>query len=639
MKTQPYGSWSSPISTAMLTKDTIHLDQLTHTPSAIYWVESRPSDQGRNVIVGRRDDGTIEDRTPAPFNARTRAHEYGGRCYTVHEDTIFFTNFSDQRIYRLNPGQAPIPITAEGAMRYADLVFDALHNRLLCIREDHRQSDIQAETSIVSVDPNGDLYGTVLVHGNDFYADPRISPDGATLAWVTWNHPQMPWDGTQLWTATINAQGHLQNPRQITGSSSESVMQPVWSPDGHLTWISDREGFWNLYRWENERIRAIYPMAAEFARPAWVFGLANYVYKNADTIVATYFHHGTWHIGLLNIPAQHLDEIVTPYTFFTHPVLDHDSIFVIAGSWTQPEALVELPLTRGVPTLIKSSQMLPIDSQDISVPQLLEFPTEQGQSSYMTFYPPTNHNVIAPEGERPPLIVISHGGPTSASNPLFQIGIQYWTTRGFAVADVNYGGSTGYGRAYRERLMGQWGIVDVDDCTNAAIFLAQHGLVDPNRMVIRGGSAGGFTTLACLTFKKVFKAGASYYGVSDIGALARETHKFESRYMDNLVGPWPEAKSVYIERSPLYHAENITAPIIFFQGLDDKIVPPNQAEMMVNKMKSNHIPVAYLAFAGEGHGFRQAENIQRATEAELYFYSRILGFDLPTPVEPVEIIS
>ncbi len=640
MTQKPYGSWPSPVSTPMLTKDSIHFDQALLDQDTLYWIEARPSDAGRNIIVRRNPDGSFQDITPAPFNARTRAHEYGGRCYLVHNGTVFFTNFSDQRLYRQDPGKDPVPVTAEGPVRYADMVFDSHHNRLLAVREDHRLSDIQAETSIVSINPDGDDYGVVMVGGNDFYSDPRVSADGSSVAWLTWNHPQMPWDGTELWAAAVGHRGHFEHPQKICGSVEESVLQPVWSPDGILTWVSDRDGYWNLYRLSGGRIEPIYPMAAEFAVPAWVFGLSTYSYADRDTIAATYFLHGTWRLGLITLSSRTLQELPEPYTYLANPVATSHSVFAIAGSWTEPEALVEIPLPAGAPSIIKSSQGISaMDPDDISVPELVEFPTAGGQTAYAAFYPPKNHSVTGPPDEKPPLMVISHGGPTSSSAPLFKLGIQYWTTRGIAVADVDYGGSTGYGRDYRRRLIDHWGIVDVEDCTNAALFLANRGLVDPERMVIRGGSAGGFTTLACLTFRDVFRAGASYFGVSDIGALARETHKFESRYMDNLVGPWPEAQAVYEARSPLFHAEQITAPVIFFQGLEDKIVLPNQAEMMVAKMKDNHIPVAYIAFEGEGHGFRQAKNIQRSTEAELYFYSRILGFELASPVEPVEIES
>ncbi len=636
---KPYGSWLSPITTAMLTEDTVHFDQPLFDQNTLYWIEARPSDGGRNVIVRRNpQDGSIEDVTPAPFNVRTRVHEYGGRSYTVHNGTVYFSNFADQRLYRHKPGQPPRAITEEGPVRYAEMTFDVARQRLIAVREDHRLSDIQAETTLVSIHPDHDEFGTVLVAGHDFFSDPRISPDGSKAAWLSWDHPQMPWDGTELWTADATAGGSWEHARKITGSPTDSVLQPEFSPDGTLTFLSDRSGFWNLYRLQDGEARPVYPMDAEFGGPSWVLGITHYVYLNARTIAAIYRQDGIAHWGTIDVDTHVLTEHPTPYTHLAEPVASQENtVVVLAGSWRDPQALVSMALPDGGASPIRVSQHLAVDPQDISIPTAITYPTENGVTAHMTFYPPKNHAFAAPEGEKPPLIVISHGGPTSNSTPMLSLGVQYWTTRGFAVADMDYGGSTGYGREYRRRLQNRWGIVDVEDCTNGALYLARQGLADSQRMVIRGGSAGGFTTLACLTFRDVFRAGASYYGVSDIGALARETHKFESRYMDGLVGPWPEAQDVYEARSPLFHAEQISSPVIFFQGLDDKIVLPNQAEMMVDKLRENHVPVAYIAFPGEGHGFRQSANIQRATEAELYFYSRILGFKLASPVEPVPI--
>ncbi|WP_020375422.1 alpha/beta hydrolase family protein [Sulfobacillus thermosulfidooxidans] len=635
---KPYGSWSSPVSTEMLTQNTVTFDQPHFDGDTLYWIETRPHEEGRNVIV-RFNPLTqeIQDMTPPGFNARTMAHEYGGRAYVVHDGDIFFCNFQDQRLYRQIQGGKPEPITSDLPIRYADMIFDTHHHRIIAVREDHRISDIQATTTIVSINPEGDECGTVLVSGHDFYSDPRLSPDGQQLTWLAWNHPQMPWDGTELWLADLNHEGYPTNSQRLKGSSTESILQPVFSPAGVLTFLSDESGWWNLYQWVDGTAQAIYPMAAEFGTPPWVFGMTTYGYITPDQIVAVYTENGSRHLGLIDLKKHTLTEIKTPYTYFALPVTHHHHVAMIAGSWQEPAALVTWHGEHTEIQVIKRSQNVVMNPEDISVPSFITFPTAHNQEAYMHFYPPKNHAFTGVPGEKPPLMVISHGGPTSSGTPLFHLGIQYWTTRGFAVADVDYGGSSGYGRAYRRRLEGQWGVVDVEDCTNAALYLAQQGLVDQNRMVIRGGSAGGFTTLACLAFRDVFRAGASYFGVSDLGALARETHKFESRYMDSMVGPWPEAEALYHKRSPLFHADQIKAPVIFFQGLDDKIVLPNQAEMMIEKLQENHIPVAYIAFPEEGHGFRQAQNIKRATEAELYFYSRILGFSLAEAIDPVPI--
>lgn len=520
-------------------------------------------------------------------------------------------------------------------MRYADLVWEHGRQRLIAIREDHTDSDIQAVNTIVAIDPESGSTGTVLVEGADFYLYPRISPDGKKLAWIQWNHPNMPWDGTELWVGDLNDHG-VSHAERVAGGLDESVVQPVWSPDGTLYFVSDRSNWWNLYRWDDGKaVPIIAPMAAEFGQPNWQIGTANYGFLG-DDIIAFYSQNGSDQLVRIHPRSGEMTPMNSDYTVYAQVRTNAKRAVLFAASATEPRALVSWDPEKGF-QVMKASGEVPIGSEDISVPQAIEFPTENGLTAHAFFYPPRNHQFQAPVGDKPPLIVFSHGGPTGNTVAVFSLAIQYWTTRGFAVVDVNYGGSTGYGRAYRNRLYDAWGLVDVADCTNAARYLARQGLVDENRLAIRGGSAGGYTTLACLTFTDAFHVGASYYGVSDIGALARETHKFESRYMDKLVGPWPEAAEVYHARSPIMHAEQLTRPVIFFQGLDDKIVLPNQADLMVQSLKDRGIPVAYLTFEGEGHGFVQAENVIRAQEAELYFYAQILGIDLSDAIEPVPI--
>ncbi len=639
MTKQSFGSWPSPVTAQMLTGvSPYHFSQLQFDGSNLYWVEEMPNEGGRNAVVCFDCYGQTAPITESPYNVRTRAHEYGGRSYVVHEDTVYFSNFADQRLYRQKRGEDPIPVTAPGPLRYADMVFDARHRRIIAVREDHRVSDIHAETTLVIIDPQGDEYGTPWVSGHDFYMHPHISEDGSRCAYLAWNHPQMPWDGTELWLADISSEGELINRRHITGSAADAILQPTFSPGGVLTFLSDRSGWWNLYQWVNDDAQAVFPAPYEFGMPPWVFGMTSYGYLNEDRILAVYTDGGIRHLVQIDVKSHSLTEWHLPYTYFDSPaVRDSGHAAFIGASWHSPVAIVNLCVARGTSEVIRPSQVAPMDTRDISVPVFQPFPAAESQQAFMAFYPPNNHRFTGPDHELPPLIVISHGGPTSTGTPLFSPAIQYWTTRGFAVADVDYGGSSGHGRAYRNRLRGQWGIVDVDDCTRAALYLADQGAVDPRRMVIRGGSAGGFTTLACLTFRDVFRAGASYYGVSDLAALARETHKFESRYLDSLIGPWPEREEIYRERSPLFHAERIHAPVIFFQGLDDKVVLPEQSQMMVEELRHNHVPVSYIAFPDEGHGFRNADNIERAIQAEWYFYSRILGFPLPEPIEPVAI--
>ena len=447
----------------------------------------------------------------------------------------------------------------------------------------------------------------------------------------------MPWDGTELWIGDLQADGSLRRAQRVAGGARESIFQPEWSPDGVLHFVSDRTGWWNLYRWRDGLIEHLMEMEAEFGRPQWVFGMSTYAFESAGRIICTYNQQGSWRLASLDAVTRKLEPIETPYSEISSLRTAPGRAVFLAGSPTEPTSIVQLDLaTRRMEVLRRSSEV-EIDTGCLSIPQAIEFPTEQGLTAHAFFYPPQNRDYIAPPDERPPLLVRSHGGPTGATSSTLNPEIQYWTSRGFAVLDVNYGGSTGYGRAYRQRLEGQWGIVDVDDCVNSARYLLQRGEVDGDRLVIRGGSAGGYTTLCALTFRNIFRAGASYYGVSDLEALTKETHKFESRYLDRLIGPYPERHDLYRERSPIHFTERLSCPVVFFQGLEDKVVPPNQAEMMVEALRAKELPVAYLLFDGEQHGFRRAENIKRALDAELYFYSKLFGFELADPVEPVLI--
>ncbi len=490
--------------------------------------------------------------------------------------------------------------------------------------------------TLVSIGLAGGEDIQVLVSGNDFYAAPRLSPQGNQLCWITWNHPNMPWDGTELWVAEVKADGSLGHSERVAGGVDESIFQPEWSPDGILHFVSDRAGWWNLYRWGGGDVEPLCEMAAEFGLPQWVFGMSTYAFESTGSIICTYTQQGNWHLARLDTTKQ-LQLINTPYTEISSLRANAGSAVFCAGSPTKSTSIVQIELATGHLSVLRRSNEVAIDSGYLSIPQTIEFPTENGLTAYAFFYPPQNHDYTTPPLELPPLLVKSHGGPTAAASSRLNLGIQYWTSRGFAVLDVNYGGSTGYGRKYRQRLNDQWGIVDVDDCVNGAKYLIERGEVDSNRIAIAGGSAGGYTTLCALTFRDSFKAGASYYGVSDLEALARDTHKFESRYLDRLIGPYPERSDLYYERSPVHFTERLDCPVIFFQGLEDKIVPPSQAEMMVSALKAKGLPVAYVLFEGEQHGFRRAENIKRALDGELYFYSRVFGFELAEKVEPVVI--
>jgi dipeptidyl aminopeptidase/acylaminoacyl peptidase len=632
----PYGTWKSPITADVVVSNVVSPGQIALEGDDIYWVESRPVERGRSVVVRRTPDGQTSDCTPAGFNARTRVHEYGGGAYAVSGDTIYFSNFADQRLYRLTPGTEPQPVTSASGMRYADGVIDQNRGRMICVREDHTIPG-QAANTLVSLNLAGDAGGQVLVSGNDFYSSPRLSPDGSRLAWLTWNHPNMPWDGTELWTAQIGANGNLENAERVAGGAAESIFQPEWSPKGVLHFVSDRSGWWNLYHWRDGQVEPLWEMEAEFGQPQWVFGMSLYGFESEQSLICAYNQRGVWHLARLDTVARKLELIDTPCTEISEVRVGSGGVLFRGGSATQPLSIFRLDLTTHRLEVIRSAREVTIDPGYFSTPQTIEFPTENGLTAYGFFYPPQNRDYAGPPDERPPLLVKSHGGPTGSTSTYLDYKIQYWTSRGIAVLDVNYGGSTGYGRAYRQRLNDQWGIVDVDDCVNGARYLVGQGQADGNRLAITGGSAGGYTTLCALTFRDTFKAGASYYGVSDLETLATDTHKFESRYLDSLVGPYPEQADVYRQRSPIHYTERLSCPIIFLQGLEDEIVPPSQSEKMFEAVRAKGLPVAYLTFEGEQHGFRGAENIKRALEAELYFYSRIFGFELADPIEQIPI--
>lgn len=624
----PYGSWKSPITSDMIASGTIRLEQVVLEGDNIYWIEMRPAEGGRCVVVRRSPEGQIIDITPSPFNARTRVHEYGGGAFVIHEGTVYFSNFSDQRIYCQDPGGQPLPITPEGNLRYADGIIDPHHDRLICVCEDHTVAEREPVNNLVSIDLHGKKRGQVLVSGNDLYSSPRLSPDGSYLAWLTWDHPNMPWDGTELWVGELKSDGSLSRIKRVAGGIDESIFQPEWSPDGILHFVSDRTGWWNLYCWIKGRIEPITGMEVEFGAPQWFFGMSTYAFESSDNIICAYDEKGTWKLANVDTATKKLQSIKTPYTDISYLRARSGKVVFVAGSPTESASIVQLDLQSERIEIFRRSTDMVIDAGYLSIPRAIEFPTEHGLTAHAFFYPQKNQDYIAPPGEQPPLLVISHGGPTSVVSSKLDLMIQYWTSRGFAVLNVNYGGSTGYGRAYRLRLNGQWGVVDVDDCVNGAKHLIELGEVDGDRLIIRGASAGGYTTLCALTFRDIFKAGADYYGVSDLEAMRKETHKFESRYLDRLIGPYPEYRDLYQKRSPINFIDNLSCPVIFFQGLEDRVVPPDQTEKMFNALSRKGLPVSYMPFDGEQHGFRRAENIKRALDAELYFYSKVFSFRL-----------
>ncbi|MGB1253885.1 MAG: S9 family peptidase [Candidatus Promineifilaceae bacterium] len=632
----PYGSWKSPITSDLVSVAKGRINEPRFSQGVV-WLEQRPSENGRYALVRRSPDGELSDVTPMPFNVRTRVHEYGGGSYIATDSHIYFVNFADQRVYQISDGGQPEPITLEDKFRYADFAVDSTRNLLFCVREDHRGTG-EPVNELAVIPTDGNLaQSRVIKGGHDFFASPCLSPDGSKLAWISWDHPNMPWDGTQLWVASIGAGGWLDDAVCVAGGTDESIFQPQWSPDGKLHFVSDRSGWWNLYRLNMGEVEPLCEQSFEFGLPHWVFGRSTYDFISAEKILCTYGENGISHLATIDTTNGTLTTIPTDFTDIEYVRVQADRAIFAAGSATQGTGIFALDLGTQAVTPVSPASDNGFSSDYISKPEAIEFPTENDLTAHAFFYPPHNPDFQAPDGEKAPLLVLSHGGPTSASAAVFSLKIQYWTSRGIGVVDVNYGGSTGYGRAYRQRLNGQWGIVDSEDCINAARYLVDQGQADTDRLIIRGGSAGGYTTLYALTFHDFFSAGSSHYGVSDLETLAQDTHKFESRYLDSLIGPYPERKDIYIKRSPIHSVDQLSCPLIILQGLEDRVVPPSQAESMFVAVRDKGIPVAYLPFEGEQHGFRKSATIKRVYEAELYFFSRIFSFPISDEVEPVVI--
>ncbi|WP_426340440.1 prolyl oligopeptidase family serine peptidase [Pseudoduganella sp. S-14] len=630
--TAPFGTWPSPISAEMVAAGATPLSSVVLDGKDIYWLAGRASEAGRTTMMRRQGAADAAEITPMPFNVRNRVHEYGGGAYAVAGGVVVFSHHADNRLYRLAPGGAAEAFTSPGRQRFADFVFDHAHARLIAVREQHPEDDgshAQPVNTICAVGFDGGE--RVLVMGNDFYSSPRLSPDGRRLAWLSWDHPRMPWQGTELWVADVEADGRLGTPSRVAGGSQESVCQPEWSPAGVLHFVSDRSGWWNLYCLREgaggaaSAVEALCPMAAEFATPHWTFGNSLYGFGANGDIVCSYIEQGVSKLACLHAGSTVLAPIATPYQEIRELRVGDGYVVALAGSPTIASEIACIDLASGAcEVLERSIAELPALGY-LSVPESISYPSAGARTAYAFFYPPANQDVHAPQGEKPPVIVVSHGGPTGMAASTLSLKTQFWTSRGFGVLDVNYGGSTGFGRAFRDALKGQWGIVDVEDCIAGARHLVAQGLADGERLIIRGSSAGGLTTLCALTFHDVFKLGASYYGVSDLKGLDDDSHKFESHYNEYLIAPKAQAEAVYAERSPINHTGRLSRPMIFFQGLDDKVVPPQQSEAMVNALRQRGIPVEYVELEGEGHGFRKADTIVRTLQAELDFYQRMFG--------------
>ncbi|MCO7219277.1 S9 family peptidase [Klenkia sp. PcliD-1-E] len=644
MQTLPFGSWPTPITSAQVVATAARLGEVAVDGEDVWWAESRASEGGRTVLVRRSPDGTTTDLLPAPWNARTRAHEYGGGAWTVVDGTVFLTDFADQRLYRVVPGADPEPLTAEPAIpsgvRFADLSVTPA-GQVLCVRETHAASGAAADVvhEVVVVGPDGTT--EVLVGGPDFVSDPSLGPDGA-LSWLQWQHPDMPWDAAQLVVRAADGAETV-----VAGGDGESVVQPTWAADGSLLFFADRTGFWSLYRWRpGGEPELLCDPGTDMAGPQWVFGQSRLAQLADGRVVVAYGRDGGDRLAVLEPGGPR--ELDTSYASFAQLRAQGTAVVCVAGGPTSKAEVVRVDVDGGGVEVLRPAPR-DVDEAFFSRPEHVVFPStdlDGVTEAHALVYSPTNPGFRGPEGERPPLVVVVHGGPTAAASPVLTLGVQYWTSRGFAVADVDYRGSTGYGRAYRDALQGRWGIADLDDVVACVRYLSsdaapEHLRVDPARAVIRGGSAGGYTTLAALTFRPgAFAAGASHYGVADLAALARDTHSFESRYLDGLIAPWPSGEAVYAQRSPIHHVDALDTPLAVFQGAEDRVVPPEQAEMMVAALRDKGVPHAYLLFPGEQHGFRRSENIRASLDGELSFYAQVLGFDLPAEegITPIEVV-
>jgi dipeptidyl aminopeptidase/acylaminoacyl peptidase len=646
--TTPYGSWESPITAEIVSAAGVRLGSVSVDGDDVYWLEGRPLEGGRSVLMVRHGDGTIADVTPEGFNVRTTVHEYGGGAYVVHDGVVYFSNFSDQRLYRQSAGGSPEPVTPEtdSRVRFADGRVTADGTAMYCVLESHPEGGGEAVNEIVRLLLDGSGAQVVIASGRDFYAAPRFDTCESRISWLAWDHPNMPWDTSYLEVADLDEAGSSSNTHVVAGVDGISIYQPEWGPDGRLYFVSDESGWWNLnVLGEDGNAIPLAPMEAEFGHPMWALGAATYGFLPDGRLLATWSRDAIAGMGVVDPNGGGLTPIDIPFTslgasYGNVAIFDGPSgpqVVGLGSSSRSGSAVVTISVPGGDAEVVKRGGSVSIDPTYLSDAQPISFPVSGGQISHAIWYPPKNADFEGASDENPPVVVMSHGGPTSQTDGSLSMGIQFWTSRGIGVVDVNYRGSSGYGRAYRDALQGTWGLYDAEDCIVAAGYLADRGLVDPKRMTIRGGSAGGYTTLVVLAFHDEFAAGASYYGVADLSALAEETHKFESRYLDGLIAPYPKGKAVYDERSAIEHVDGLSAPLIMFQGLEDKVVPPEQARMMASALRTKGVPFALLEFEGEQHGFRKAENDIRSLEAELYFYGRILGFEPADEIDPVVI--
>jgi dipeptidyl aminopeptidase/acylaminoacyl peptidase len=661
--TLPYGEWPSPITADVLATGARTFEQIAIDGADVYWVEVRPDEKGRYVVMRWLPSGGLEDVTPRGYSARTLVNSYGGGSMAVRERLVCFTNFAtadypdtkDQRLYRQEPGLLPVPITPRRNARYADCAIDTKRRLAYCVMEDSgAERHGQPVQTIVALDLEGRKLPLTIAEGADLYASPRLSPDGRQLCWISWDYPSMPWDGTELHVADLDVSGRPVAVRKIAGApagtiastlnpvlqealrfSGESIVDPKWAPDGTLYFVSDRlaaagDCWWNIHRFVDGAVEPVTRKAAEFAAPPWRLGGSSYGFLSRNELLCTYTEGGRWKLVRVAVSTGRIVEVETPFTDIAHLHVGNGCAVFVGGSFTRPPAIVRYDLATGACEELRSSNpgLSPEALACFAEPEAIEFVTgpERRERAYAFYHAPSNPAARGPDGAKPPLLIFIHGGPTAAASDSVSLSIRYFTSRGFAVVDVNYRGSTGFGRAFRQRIYGSWGVVDVEDCVAAARTLIERGDVDRYRIASRGGSSGGYTTLALATFTDLLASAASYYGISDLEMIARETDKLEARYAELLVGPYPLAQKEFKARSPLYHAERIGCPLILFQGLDDPVVPPKQAQVLIDDLMARKLPVAYEFYPGESHGFRIKANIVRSLEEELAFYGEMMGF-------------
>jgi dipeptidyl aminopeptidase/acylaminoacyl peptidase len=628
-----YGLWPSPIDAEQVARQATAYDAVHTSGEAVYWLETRPSQDGRAVVVRWTEDTGAADAVPAGFDVGSRVHEYGGGAYLPAGRTLFACSRGDQCLYRMDGQRDPVPITPEpptpAGLRYADLRLVSSGELLVGVRERHQGEEVVNELVALPVD--GSTEPWVVASGHDFFAAPRPSPDGRRLAWLSWDRPCMPWDGTDLWVADLGPDGRLGPARHIAGGPAESIVQPEWNAEGSLHFVSDRSGWWNLYRERHGQVESLLPMAAEFADAPWELDYSSYAFVGDGRIACRYRQHGRDRLGLLDPQSGRLTDLPIPYTSLK-PYLRAvgDRLAFIGASPTTSSAVATLQVPTGRLDVLAGAE-LSLDPTWVSVPQPIEFPTRDGQTAHALYYPPTNPEVTVPTAAQPPLLVQAHPGPTADAKARLDLRTQFFASRGFAVVDVNYAGSTGYGRDYRERLTGQWGVADVSDCLDAARSLVEAGKVDGRRLVISGESAGGFTAMCALAADDFFAGGVSRFGIADLETFRQQAPKFQAHELDRLVGPYPEAVATYRARSPLHLVDRIARPVLLVHGLEDSVVPPSQAQVMAEALERRGVRHVLVAVPGEGHGFRLPVSIRRGVEVELSFYLAALGLSPDKP--------